>query len=276
MPQHRLEHYFTPTRPRLIPSGRSFLDLPGHVRKLIYEYADLHDSFIDLNYSNLKAYAPGTYPDTRDCLKLSAQEDWAELRKLDVIDPEDIWEFCDDFDPGVYENSVFNRSYGLKQSLLLASREVHKEVEALIYSGLTFRVCLGQPLGFKRLWRMSDAALLNMQSLTIRLDVPKTKVESHGWSDYIRPPAYIDVSLKWGKSILKEWTSILKRLGQFVRPGQLKLRVIFCAKTMEDATAIIKPMSQLPLLKDCGICADLYGQDSWWEPVSFKRFWYIM
>lgn len=271
MPQHRLEYYFTRTSPAFIPSGRGFLDLPRPIRDLIYDYSSLDNHFVDLNYSNLKVYARGMYPDTVDCIKLIPDEDWSDMRKVDVSDSDHIWEFCEDFDCGAIKFSAWNRPYGLHQSLLLVSKGVHEEVEALIYARATFRVCLGQPLGFKRLWHMSNAALFNLTSLTIRLDAPKSIVESSAWGDDLCPPVHINLSLKWGKVILKEWTSVLGRLARCIKPGRLSLCVIFRAKTMEDARTILHPVAQLPPLNDCAICVDLHGQDFWWQLVSSRN-----
>ena len=265
MPQRRLEHYFVPSRAPFIPSGCSFLDLPYSVRKLVYKYAKLDGLFIDLNYTNLKVYPKGTYPETRNCRKLDS-EGWYELEKLDVAEMDEIWEISDTEEyASSYGKSLWGNAYSLQQSLLLASKQIHQEVEAFIYAGAVIRVCLGQPLGFTRLWRLSDNALSNLGSLTVRLDVPKTAVENDAWVDSATPPDYIDLSTKWGKIILKSWTSTLERLIRSVRPGQLRLRVIFCAKTMDDARAVIEPMMRLPLLKDCGICAELCGQICWWK-----------
>ncbi|KAH7390653.1 hypothetical protein BKA66DRAFT_41298 [Pyrenochaeta sp. MPI-SDFR-AT-0127] len=265
MPQHRLEYYFSSRAP-LIPSGCSFLDLPHSVRKLVYKYAELDKIFIDLNYSNLKVYANGTYPETQDCRKLDANGPY-ELKKLDVTELDEVWEIDDDAeDIQHYGTSVWGNVYGLHQSMLLTSKQIHREVEAFTYAGAVFRVCLGQPLGFARLWRMSDNALCNLGSLTIRLDTPKTVVWDDAWPRLPTPPACIDLSTACGRIVLKRWKLTLEGLVRSIRPGQLRLRVIFYAKTMGDATAIIEPMMQLPRLKDCGICAEICGQTCWWRP----------
>jgi hypothetical protein len=271
MTQHRLQHYFVSSRAPIIPAGRSFLDLPQRVRNLVYEYAGLDDLYVDLNYSNLKVYAPGTYPETRDCSKLIEPGKY-DLKKLDVAEADEIWEVNNETRVHrSYDTSFWGRAYGLHQSMLVVSKQVHREVEAITYANAIFWVCLGQPLGFTRLLRMSDHALSNLRMLTVRLDKPKTA----SWvSSEISPmpPRYIDTSVQWGKNILKAWALLLERLSRSSRPGQLRLRVIFCAKTMDDARAIIEPMSRLPLLKDCGICAEVLRQSCWWipEPVRFN------
>lgn len=126
--------------------------------------------------------------------------------------------------------------------MLLVSKQIHQEVEAFTYSRAVFRVCMGQPLGLTRLWRMSDDALSNLGSLTIRLDAPKTEVAHDGWA-YPHPPSrYLDFSTEWGRSVLRNWTSTLYQLARSVKAGKLMLHVIFCAKTIDDARAIVEPM----------------------------------
>jgi len=264
MPQYRLEHYFIPSRTPFTPSGYNFLDLPYSVRRLVYEYAGLGGLLVDLNYTNLKVYPRGTYPETDNCRKLDAG--FYDLKKLDITDPDEAWEINDDAeDVTGYGKSIWGNAYGSHQSMLLVSRQIHQEVEAYTYAQAVLRVCLSQPLGFTRLWRMSENALANLASLTIRLDTPKTLVENDVWEDYPEPPIYLDFSTKWGTKILETWSSTLEQLARSLRPGQLKLRVIFCAKTIDDARAVLEPMARLPRLKDCGICAEVYGQTCWWK-----------
>jgi hypothetical protein len=270
MRQRRLEYYFISSKAPFIPSGRSFLHLPYSVRKLVYEFAELDQIFVDLNYSNLKIYPEGAYPETRDCRKLDTKG-WYDLKKLDVPGSDEVWETNNEaVRIEDYGTSLWGRTCGSHQSMLLVSKQIHQEVEAFTYAGAVFRVCLGQPLGFTRLWRMNDHALSNLGSLTIRLDVPQTEVCNDGWADPHPPSRYLDFSTTWGRSVLKDWISTLSRLNQSIQAGTLRLRVIFCAKTMDDARAIVEPMIQLPQLKDCGICAELYGQSCWWILVSFN------
>ncbi|KAF2833161.1 hypothetical protein CC86DRAFT_5754 [Ophiobolus disseminans] len=264
MPQRRLEHYFVPSRAPAVPSGLSFLDLPHSVRKLIYIYAGLDGLFDDLNYSNLKVYPKGAYPRTDYCRRLDSRSRY-DLKKLDVAGPDEVWEMNDDSeDVKTYGKSLWGGAYGVAQSMLLVSRQIHQEVEAFVYAGAVFRVCLGQPLESRRLRRMSDHALSNLGALTIRLDVPQSIVENDGWEVHT-PPKHLDFSKKWGRQVLKTWSSTLERLAVSIKPGRLRLRVVFRAKTIDDARAVVEPLLRLPLLKDCGICVDLEGQSCWWE-----------
>lgn len=268
MPQYRLEHYFAPKQAPPTPSGRSFLDLPHSVRKLVYTFAGLQGLVVDVNYSNLKLYPKHTYPTTDDCRKLDTVG-WYKLHKLDVADVEEVWEISDSReDVKEYGRSIWDREWGVLQSMLLVSRQIHKEVEAFVYSTGVLRVCMGQPLGLKRFWRLGDHAVEVLGALTVRLDVEKAMVEKSGWKqvgDAGMPSMYLDFSKKWGKAILKSWIRVLERLTRIIQPGQLSLRVVFRAKTMSDARAVIESMLQLPLLKDCGICAELEGQGLWWR-----------
>lgn len=268
MSQRRLTHYFNPSRDSFIPSRCSFLDLPNSVRNLIYEFAGLDDLFVDLNYTNLKVFPEDSYPETLDCRKLIDGNGCYKLRKIGAAELNEVWEINDsEWNIKSYGRSVWGNGYGLHQSMLLVSKQIHQEVETFTYAGAVFRVCLGQPLGFTRLWRMSDLAVSNMGSLTIRLDIPNTVVRIHAWmhignrlTDTYTPPKHIDLSTKCGRKVMQNWTTTLERLARSLRPGQLRLRVIFRAKTKDDARAVIEPMMQLPLLKECAICVELYGE----------------
>jgi hypothetical protein len=191
------------------------------------------------------------------------------LKKVVATESDDVWEINDSAESfGGYGKSLWGNVYGLHQSMLLVSRQIHREAEALTYATAVLRVCLGQPLGFKRIRCMSDNALSNLGSLTIRLDDPKTEVWNDGWTNSNTPPKYIDLSTKKGMMILRDWTSIVERLARSVKPGKLRLRVVFRAKMISDARAVVEPMKGLPLLLDCGICAELYDQTCWWERKS--------
>lgn len=264
MPQQRLERYFASSKSPRPATRCGLLQLPPSVRELIYQYVGLDHTLVDLNYSNLTVYAKGAYPETIDCRKLDTHGDYV-LQKLDVPDPSEVWEIEEGEDLDYYGASPWGRAYGVHQSMLLVCRQIHQEVEAFIYAGAVFRVCLGHPLGFTRLLSMSDHALSNVRSLTIRLDVPKASANRNGWAPPCPPSESLDLSTEPGKLVLKSWLSVLHRSVHSLRPRQLRLRVIFCAKTMADAKAIIEPMLQLPQLKDCGICVELSGKSCWWR-----------
>lgn len=261
MPQHRLQHCFTSSRARPVPTSGNFLDLPLAVRHLVYSYAGLNGLFIDLNYTNVKVYTKGTYPDTLFCRKLDAESDCDHtLRKLDAIGPGEVWELVHDPDDGEKcGKDVWGRKYGVLQSLLLVSIQIHREVEVFVYSDAVFRVCMSQPLGLGRLWRMSSSALSVLSSLTVRLDLPKNVIESGRWAKQSEQLDWIDCKTREGKTILKEWVLIVEKLAKAIRPEQLRLRIIFRAKTIEVVKTIIEPMIQLPRLKDCGIYVETLG-----------------
>ncbi|KAH7381236.1 hypothetical protein DE146DRAFT_279556 [Phaeosphaeria sp. MPI-PUGE-AT-0046c] len=264
MPQFRLEHYFTASRPPCIQSGRSFLDLPPHVRRLVYEYAELGSQFIDLNYTNLLVYPHGEYPETRGCCKVQPFESYSELRKLDVVGWEELWEMdVNSLEQNSVSKSIWNKPWGGVQAMNLVCRDVHREVETYIHSTSIFRVCLGQPLGFSRLERMSETALSHLTKLTIRLDQTRYEVQDDPWGP--NPPEHIDLSKRWSKKILRDWMRKLDLLVRTLRPQTLRLNVIFRARALRDAKAILEPLVRLPLLRGCGICVDLYGQNRFWK-----------
>lgn len=265
MPQHRLEHYFTAVSPSFVNSGRSFLDLPHHVRRLVYEYVAWERDVVDLNYDNLVVYPSGQYPETLGCRKL-VYSSFCGLRRNDtIVCQEEVWEMAPEQAEQDYGWSIWRRPWGGLQSMLLVSKAIHEEIEAYTYSVAVFRVCLGQPLGLLRLWRMSENALSHLQMLTIRLDRPTSEVTDDGWWDTPHPPSHIDTSKKLGREIVRNWVRTLDLLARTITPANLRLNLIFRARTMDDARAILEPMGELPLLRDCGICGELYGQSCFWE-----------
>jgi hypothetical protein len=176
------------------------------VRHLIYSYAGLDNLFVDLNYTNLKVYPKGTYPDTLFCRKLDAESDCVHrLKKLDFSGPDEMWELVRGPENGAKcGKDVWGREYGDFQHLLLVSRQIGGEVEAFVYSSAVFRVCMGQPLGLARLWRMSSSALSVLSSLTVRLDLSKTVVGGR-WAEQLEQLEWIDFKTRGGKMVLKQW-----------------------------------------------------------------------
>lgn len=273
MTQHRLEHYFAPSRIPSKPSGANILDLPYSVRQRIYEYAKLDGMIVDLNYSNLTVYPRGEYPETVGCRKMSAT-DWYNVQRVDVVGRDEVWETCEEFAPGDFETCGHlpgTRPYGRHQSMLLVCKDIHKEVGSFTYRKNVFRVALGRPLGFTRLWRMSDYAISNLHSLSICLEPSKDicndfVLDAMYYRPY--PPTPVDLSTRDGQWVLKNWIMLLDRLKRLARPSQLSLYLIFRAKTIDDVKSIIDPMFQLPTLGHCGISVDMYDQSFWWLSKS--------
>lgn len=274
MPQHRLEHYFASSKAPFVSSGLSFLTLPLNVRRLVYEYVATDYELVDLNYANLVVYPFGQNPETRGCRKLEADLNYKLKRSEDAVCQEEVWEMNPEWDEENYGSSIWNRPWGAVQAMLLVSKDIHREMEAYVYSATVFRICLGKPLGLSRLWRMSENALSHLQTLTIRLDQPMSETSDDGWENEARPPSHIDISKKSGKQIVRSWMRTLELLARTLTPHTLSLNLIFRAQTMDDARGILEPMECLPLLKDLGICAELYEQGLFWKQkkVSYLQF----
>lgn len=267
MHQTQLDQFLTPKRSPFVPSGLNFLHLPYPVRRLVYYYTEITDNLIDLNFSHLKYYSKGTYPDTlyqHHC----SYETWWALRKVDADELDDVWELDDEYDEGCRRGFQCLRLWNTASSLLLTSREINEEVENLLYGENTFRVCRGNPLGFRRLWRMSDRALAALSSLTVRLDVPQDFVDGDGWLEYPLLPTPLDLKSRYGKLVLKDWNTLIKNLARVGRLRHLRLYVVFRAVDMDVVKAVIESMMTLPILKDCGIWVQLGRGKERSKPVS--------
>ena len=104
MRQRRLEGYFISSKAPLTPSRCGFPHLPRSVRELIYGYAGLNRIFVDLNYSNLKIYPRGAYPETTDYRTLDTRGCY-NLKKIDVVELDEAQEAGNE--------AVYNPNYGV-------------------------------------------------------------------------------------------------------------------------------------------------------------------
>ncbi|KAF1975213.1 hypothetical protein BU23DRAFT_377839, partial [Bimuria novae-zelandiae CBS 107.79] len=56
-----------------------------------------------------------------------------------------------------------------------------------------------------------------------------------------------------GNNALKEWEQLVLRLAEYIRPNHLVLYLIVNVHDVETAEAVLKPLDQLPTLKNCGL-----------------------
>lgn len=275
MTQSRLEQYFSTSRKPFVPSpGLDFFNLPFSVRKMVYEYTELVNNTIDLNYANLDIYPRDAYPDKLYSCRTHCNHDLTYMHKrLDVTESDDIWEFDEEeVYPGQRRNHLCACSIRPWYSLLLTSKWIHQEIEAIVYKGNTFQVCLGGPYGFKRLWLMSERAISNLTSLTVRLQIPQSDIPSgQGWGDPA-PPTPIDLLSRSGALVLKVWLALLEKLSRAATPRKLWLSVIFSAHSIEDVKTILKPMETLQALRHCSICVNIIPKSARSKPVSKSQY----
>lgn len=268
-----MEQDLAPARPLCSTTGLTFLSLPHHVRESIYAYLSLSPDLIDLNYTNLKVYPKGAYPETLRCRRLGPYEPYI-LKKVETATTEEAWELGSETEEGeeeTYGEPCLGRAWGVQQSMLLVSKQVHGEVEAWIYANSVIRVCPGQPLGLSRFMSMSENAIAHMGALTIRLDKSTDAVYQNKWDNCPELPQRIDLSCAWGREVLCKWREVIEKLCRSVKPGQLRLRVVLAAKTMANAETLLDPMMALPLLKDCGICLNMDGPPTWWKIHTVRQ-----
>lgn len=259
MRQTRLETYFTVLRPRRRPRpGLTFLHLPPNVRRQVYEYLGLTGQTIDLNFSNLVAYPRNAYPDTAFAVRFRCRHE-AEagtLRRLNAGDAlfgeDEIWVLDREDDTPDMQDRCRKCSAGY--SLLFVCKEISREVQELVYGSNTFTVRQGCPNRLKRLKQMNGKALAALKCLTLKLD---TDYE-YSWCDDAntidkRLPQPLDINSKAGRAVLQDFRQAIERLVQFVPPNQLSLFLIFRFADQDGLNAVLAPLSQLPVLRDCGI-----------------------
>lgn len=261
MPQTAIHHYFLPRR--LQPNKCSlFLALPRLVREKIYVLANLGpDRFIDLN-----------------C--------WAQQRCPSIASLED------EPNPYVHTNLCLQREYEernppdpLPVSLLLVCKVVSQEAQELLFGRNCIAISQRNPGGLRALERLSSHAIQALQRLVIHM-TPCTCLDPHCTETPRRLPHVVesfhdlafegcfantrkashdrqlsDIS-RADRRLLEQWGRICHRLAKHIVPGQLTLHIVCHVKSRLVAEQIIRPLLQLPTLRNCGICLGPSSHDS--------------
>lgn len=137
--QSRITRFFPSTSPPKPEPRATFLHLPLHIRNKIYDEAHVGgNKFIFLNL-------------------------WAPKRHLWVDDTgEQVDTYPKEYDPDTFEEAF-------PTGLLLASSQIHKEVEFKLYSENAFAVSLMGTEGLRPLEALSDTALQELRVLIVSL-----------------------------------------------------------------------------------------------------------
>ncbi|CAI6341299.1 unnamed protein product [Periconia digitata] len=223
-----------------------FLSLPRSVRDKIYAMVGLRWDYVDLN-------------------RLARWTQYQCLRKEKCwCDPEygvQCWKWPED----PPRKSPYN--------LLLVNKTVSLEVKDLLYARNCFAVCQRSPGNLNMLESLSSRAMSGMQALMVHLtpcrcltpycvvddegpiDDPSVGLEAclHAAIDNRHDRILGDVS-RTDKAILKQWGKICSRLATHIIPGKVKLFIVCHVRDTVVAERILRPLTQLPLLRDCGIC----------------------
>jgi hypothetical protein len=169
---------------------------------------------------------------------------------------EDIWEFdTETYDKYIDEwpETTDEHMHYPQFNLLLVCRQIWAELEPLVYATNLFNVCRGNPLGFRRLHRMSDRALASLTRLILRLDVPHGRAYDPGWEHEDRLPFPIDVTHVSECLVVRQWEALLARLRQVLKPGTLELFIICRCMNTKSLAKVLEPLRDLPWLKECGV-----------------------
>jgi hypothetical protein len=236
----------------------TFYDLPLKARDLVYDYLDLTGNTINLNYTHLCAYPQNEYPnDTADWV----EEPCVITRCEDYRTLEEYWEWSRDPCDASLRNENYTYDGSFKgeffDEVLEDSWGSMAEVPDLfrtIYGRNNFRICRGSPGGFAPFFQLPTDALRKLGTLTVRLDgEPQSTIKLNGDWARLKELAPLKPHSRYGKIAMKEWERLVQRLTECVQPKQLTLYLIVNVPDLKTAEAVLKPLDQLPMLKDCGI-----------------------
>lgn len=235
----------------------TFYDLPLKARNLIYDYWGISATIVDLNYRALTVYPQNTYPDSIDVEDVLCFHDGIStmIRCEDYHTLKEYWECPWDYyyigceeeacRGSDYVVDVLNGWYG--------TRSEAPEIYKIAYNN-HFRICRSSPGGFAPFFNLWTDGLRDLGTLTVRLDgEPVESIELGGeWArlEELVPLKYYS---RYGKYALKEWEKLVQRLAQYIRPNHLTLYLIVNVPDVKTAEAVLKPLDQLPTLKNCGI-----------------------
>ena len=182
MRQTYIDRHFTSDR-RIIKQSPSFrfLDLPVSLRRRVYAHTDLAGLQINLNFVGYKIHKVGGEPLRCFCYSSTCSHYSYPIRVgLDPCTNADVWT-CD---PGYAGDELYSTQFEGQNylGLLFSCKQIHDEVERLIYQENDFIICQGDPNGFQRLLDMDERHLGMLRSLTIRRDERQVHINEHSWT----------------------------------------------------------------------------------------------
>jgi hypothetical protein len=240
----------------------TFYDLPLKARNLVYKYLELTGYTVDLNYTEFCIYPQNEYPDdSRADIAEGLEEGSTITRCEDYRTLEEYWEWsCDELYS--YRSSYNHKYDGCEKGNFTAetvrdeygSKAEAPEIFKTIYKSNHFRICRGSPGGFAPFFQLPTDALCELGTLTVRLDgEPQETIKLDGDWARLKRLAPLKLYSRHGKTAMKEWERLIQRLTECVRPSHLTLYLIVNVPDIKTAEAVLKPLGQLPTLKNCGI-----------------------
>ena len=240
----------------------TFYDLPLKARNLVYKYLDLTGYTVDLNYTELYVYPQNEYPDDSRADTIESLDSGSIITRCeDYRTLEEYWEWSYD-ESRIYSSSNKHKNDGCEKADFVAetvndyygSKAEAPEIFMTIYKSNHFRICRGSPGGFAPFFRLPTDALCELGTLTVRLDgEPQETIKIDGDWSRLEQLAPLKLHSRYGKTALKEWGRLIQRLTECVRPSHLTLYLIVNVPDIKTAEAVLKPLEQLPTLKNCGI-----------------------
>jgi len=276
MVQRTLYEYFRSQRPRKAPGKVTFLHLPFDVRRDIYLLAGLpSNSTIYLNYvcssdehciQEYDPHFPEHWP-IEDEISLRSVSlshflngylPWPSIRLdrhcacLEIRHSRNWYNGCR-CEPAPYQ-------------LLYVSKGIADEVSSIFFSENHFSVFRDSLGALSGLNYLPQGALAKMTRLSICLNFfngddycrefgPESLVQNcHAvCSVSKRERLFHNSKLHDEVSSIKEWHQLCQLLKANIQPDRLKLSFICDSADLEIAEEVLRPFSQLPLLKECAI-----------------------
>lgn len=270
--QHTLYRYFRSEQPGRQAPRSTFHHLPYDIRRRIYLYAGLlYNSRICLNYMDSSteqsplAYDgidPEYWPtEERIIAKSQSLSPFLDgpvpspkihLNRCCVVDTclETEWDSC--------------TCEALPSQLLYVSTIISEEVLSIFYSENHFIVYQRALGGLSCLQSLHFSALSRMKSLSIALNISDSQSRPH----FVIPDQCVDrhgicdsrhgTPVRLAKShhlrpLVKEWKQTCQLLTSHIQPNHLNLSIICDVADFESADEIARLVSQLPVLRECGI-----------------------
>lgn len=278
MVQHTLHRYFHSQRPVRPPPKTTFLHLPFNVRREIYLLSGLPaDSTVYLNYihsSNkpcIQQYdlhdlehwptEPRITPRSQSLVHfLDGHLPWPQVhlnRHCECIDegPNEGWRHLCTCDP-------------LPWQLLYVSKAISDEVSSIFYSDNHFSIFRDSLGGLSGLNSIPRAALGTMRSLSICLNYVEQDsnlkgrkfgpeswdVRCHALCAGSKQQQLFTKAKRHDEAVsVEELHKLCRLLQAHVQPNHLKLSFICDVADVEIAEQVIRPLSHLPLLRECSI-----------------------
>jgi hypothetical protein len=278
MAQRTLYDYFHLQQPRKPPCRVTFLHLPFHIRRDIYLYAGLR--------SNTTIYLNYMCSSEETCIQeydSHYPEQWPTEDEI-APDSQSLSHFLDGYLPWPsihldrhcacsdirLSANWYNgcKCEPLPHQLLYVSKGIADEVFSIFYSENHFSVFRDGLGGLSGLHSLANGALAKIRSLSICLNFFDGDIygrqfgpDSWLWSPYCHALCFDSKRERLFRnskrhdevSSIKEWQQLCQLLKVNIQPDRLKLSFICDSADLEIAEEVLRPFSQVPLLRECSI-----------------------